>query len=176
MTAFIRPMRNADRQFVISGWSSSYRTSFHAGMLSMASYSDVMHREIARIIDHETTLTLVAEEPGETVDSGKPFLYGFIAARPPDYVYYVYVKAPYREGRRKFNLPQGYAEQLLRACRIEPTRHFSYACRTAYCSELSAKIPLAEFNPLPARYLEHHDRRDHTQRREPLRDVHHPEQ
>lgn len=156
MTAF-RPMAPDDRQFVVSAWSSSYRTSPYAGLLSMASYADVMHREIGLILDHCSTQTIVAEEPGETDHLGRPFLYGFVArhaiAAPDPYVYYVYVKTPYRRGAIK-GLPQGYATRLFAAAGIDPRKRFVYACHTSYCTELARKIPLAELNTLPARFLE----------------------
>lgn len=177
MTARIRPMTSADRDFVVSGWSSSYRESFYAGMLSMETYAEVMHCEIGRVLAHPTTLALVAEEPGETDHAGRPFLYGFVVARQGDvsiptvarsvvgprrggrrkplpYLYYVYVKTAYRRGRERYGLSKGYAAQLFEAAGIDPARPFAYACQTAECFTLATKIPLGEFNPLPARYLE----------------------
>lgn len=163
MTAIIRSMAPSDRQFVISTWSSSYRTSPHAGLLSMATYADVMHREIARIIDHPTTRVLVADEPGETDHEGRPFLYGFGAFGPEwlgtPYIYYLYVKTPYRQGRKRLKLPMGYAAQILGAHGVDHRRPFAYACKTLYCDQLASKIPLATFDPLPARYLETNEQR-----------------
>ena len=176
MTAF-RQMIDADRQFVVSTWSSSYRTSPYAGMLAMDTYADVMHREIDRILDHPSTRTIVADEPGETDHEGRPFLYGFVCVRDLDvavarltlrasaaaaddcgpvranpYVYYVYVKRPYRRGLHN-GLPQAMGTELFRAAGVDPRRPFEYGCHTSYCSQLSRKIPRAQFNPLPARYL-----------------------
>ena len=166
MTAF-RPMIDADRGFVRSAWSSSYRTSPYAGMLSMTTYADVMHREIDLVLDHPTTRTIVADEPGETDHEGRPFLYGFISfraldaaiveltsgtPRPYPYVYYVYTKGPYRRGRHN-GLPQAMATELFGAAGIDPRAPFAFACRTQYCAQLARKIPLGEFNPLPARFL-----------------------
>jgi len=159
VTVSFRPMQPSDRDFVISAWSSSYRTSHYAGLLSMRTYADVMHREIKLIIDHPSTLTIVAEEPGEVDEEGRPFLYGFIARRAaaqrtePPYLYYVYVKTPYRRGRTK-GLEIGYAAQLFRAAGIDPRRPFEYACETSVSLQLARKIPLGEFNSLPARFLE----------------------
>lgn len=156
----IRPFVPPDRDFVISTWSASYRTSHYAGLLSMARYADVMHTEIARIIDHPSTLTLVAEQPGETDEEGRPFLYGFVAAaarhRPesPPYVYYVYVKSPYRRGKERHGMAKGYGQQLLEAVGCKPRAPFRYACQTSISLQLAAKIPLGEWDPLPARYLE----------------------
>lgn len=155
----VRPAQSADRDFIVSTWSSSFRTSVYAGMLSMATYADVMHREIRRILDHPTTLTLVAAEPNETDERGRQFLYGFVSLRQHEsdapYLYYTYVKSPYRQGRSKFNLELGYAAQLFRAARIDPRRPMSYAFKTSMAIQLASKIPLGEWDPLPARYLEH---------------------
>jgi hypothetical protein len=158
MTATIRAALAADRDFIVSSWSSSFRTSVYAGVLSMATYADVMHREVRRILDHPTTLVLVAAEPDELDERGRQFLYGFVAVRQhmattEPYVYYVYVKSPYREGRSK-GLGVGYATQLLRAAGVDPRRSFGYAFKTGMCATLASKIPLGEWNPMPARYLE----------------------
>lgn len=157
MTAACRPMQPADRQFVISGWSSSYRVSDHAGLISMSRWADTMHREVAAILDHPSTRTIVAEEIGEVDHQGRPFLYGFLAyqwlARMQPYVYYVYVKTPFRRGRERLQLDRGYASQLFAAAGIDPRAPFMYACRTDMLGDLARKIPLAEFNPLPARFL-----------------------
>jgi hypothetical protein len=172
LTALIRPMLAVDRQFVLSGWSSSYRTSDRAGMIPMDEYAEVMHRWIGRILDHPSTVTLVAEQPGETVEDGKPFLYGFVCFSPPSYVYYLFVKTSYRRARSRYNLASGYATQLLAATGIDPRSPFEYACHTATVSDLARKIPLAEHNPLPARFLHEHrsstspeEVRRHTRRR-----------
>jgi hypothetical protein len=155
----IRPATPADRDFIVSTWSSSFRTSVYAGPLNMATYADVMHREIRLILDHPTTLTLVAADPVEVDERGRQFLYGFIALRQhierrPPYVYYVYVKAPYRRGRAQFGLELGYATQLFRAARIDPRSPFFYSHPTGWCSTLASKIPLGEWDPMPARFLE----------------------
>ena len=145
----------SDRDFVVSGWSSSFRQSFHAGMLSMESYALVMHREIARILDHPSTETLVAEELGQTDHLGRPFLYGFLTRRRgAPYVYYCYVKSPYRRGQLRHGLRAGYATPLFAAAGIDPRAPFGYACQTPYVSKLARRIPLAQWDPLPARYLE----------------------
>lgn len=165
MTAACRPMQPVDRQFVLSGWSSSYRVSDHAGLISMSRWATVMHREVAAILDHPTTRTLVAEEPGEVDDKGQPFLYGFlvwcelsgaIAGLPPQglpYVYYVFVKTAFRRGRERLGLERGIAAQLFAAAGINPRAPFMYACSTDMLGAMARKIPLAEFNALPARFL-----------------------
>ena len=163
VTASFRRMTAADRDFVISGWSSSYRTSFYAGPISMKRYASVMHVEVADIIDNPRVTTTVAYEPGETIDGTKPLLYGFvtvgdepamISGRHVPHVFYAYVRAPYRRAAQRFGLPAGYATQLLAVAGVDPARPFLYACRTPILAELERKIPLAEFNPLPARFME----------------------
>lgn len=157
MSASCRPAIAEDRAFVVSTWSSSYRLSQHAGLLGMAGYADVMHREVARILDHPSTLTLVAEEPGEVDHEGRPFLYGFLSVRRPDsempYVYYAYVKTAYRRGKARHGLGRGVASLLFAAAGIDPRKPFAYACATKFSETLEREIPRAEFNPLPARYL-----------------------
>lgn len=151
-----RPMAETDRRFVVSGWSSSLRTSNYAGFISMRRWADVMHAEINGAIDHPAVSTLVAEHPGETDHMGRPFLYGFIAWSvslvDAPYVFYVYVKNPYRRGKEK-GMAQGYAAQLFAAAGIDPRAPFSYACSTGMCVQLARKIPLARFDSLPGRYL-----------------------
>lgn len=128
----------------------------------MRDYADIMHGQIDSILSHQSTSVLVAEEEGESDHMGRSFLYGFLAfhrdlnhyvMRSADndtktshpYVYYVYVKSPYRGSH--------YASRLFAAAGIDVSKMFAYACRTPYCADLASKIPLAQFNPLPARYL-----------------------
>lgn len=141
MTIAFRPMVADDRQFVISGWSSSFRTSLYAGIISNATWADVMHREIGRILDRADTRTIVACEPDEFDHLGRQFLYGFAAVRSTGepYVYYCYVKKPYR-GR-------GIAHRLLEAAGVNPECRFGYACPTGPLG----KLPTAKFDPVPAR-------------------------
>lgn len=156
----IRPFTPQDRDFIVSTWSASFRTSHYAGMISMKNYARVMHEEIALVIDHPSTLTLVAEQPGETDEEGRPFLYGFVSAaqrlRPesPPYVYYVYVKSPYRRGKERHQMAKGYGQQLLEAVGVTQRVRFRYGYETSMSIQLAAKIPLGEWDPLPARYLE----------------------
>lgn len=157
VVTLFRPMVEADRVFIVSGWSSSLRTSHYGGFISMKRWAAVMHPEINAAIDHPDVSTIVAEQPGETDHLGRPFLYGFITwssqlIAPMPYVFYVYVKNPYRRGKEK-GLAQGYAAQLFAAAGIDPRKPFGYACSTAACAQLARKMPLAKFDPLPGRYL-----------------------
>lgn len=186
VTAVFRPMLDADREFVVSGWSSSLRTSRWAGMISMVRWADVMHAEIKGILARPSTSVIVAEEPGETIDDVRAWLYGFIAIRTDlamPYVYYVYVKHAFRRARR-LGLPDGYARQLFAAAGIDPAAPFSYGCRTSASEAIAAdlrepdgtiipgtgKIPRAEWDPIPARYEHPHERdRDQEARRQGAR-------
>lgn len=164
MTAF-RRMLPIDRQFVISGWSSSQRTSKTAGLISMVRWSSIMHVEIGALIDRPEVTTIVAYQPGEyiaTLRGPRPFHYGFIAIAPPvetprgelPHVLYCYVKSGFRRARERFGLERGYASQLFAHVGIDPRAPFVYACSTGVVADLVARVPLAEFNPLPARFLE----------------------
>lgn len=158
MTLRFRPMADGERDFVVSGWSSSYRMSHFAGPISMTRYASVMHTEIEALISHPMVETIVAERVGETDHMGRPFLYGFIATskgitrdgRP--YVHYVYVKNPYRRGKQK-GMAHGYAAMLFEAAGIDARKPFVFGHQTATSIALSRKVPHAEFDPLPMRYL-----------------------
>jgi hypothetical protein len=157
MTAY-RSMLDDDLDFVVSGWSSSFRLSPFAGLIDMRTYADVMHRQIAEVLARPSTVVTVAYEPGEIVETPagpRPFAYGFLAQRTDlaaPYVYYVYVKAPYREGRRRLGLELGHAAALFEAAGIDPRSPFRFACRTVIGDQLARKVPLAEWDPLPARF------------------------
>lgn len=152
MTHFsIRPATLADRKFVIDGWISSFRVCYTAGIISMASWHDVMWPEIGRILDRDGTVTLVAEDTGGS-------LLGFICCRPhhsEPWVHYVYTKAGYRKaGAGNLWSGPGIARSLFAAADIDPSRFFVYSCKTPACSRLASKIPLARWNPLVARFDE----------------------
>lgn len=144
MTIAYRPMIPADRQLVISGWSSSYRKSRSAGLIRNSSWARVMHPEIEAYLDMPDTRTIVACEPGELDHLGREFLYGFIATRA-SYVYYCYVKLRYRR--------RGIARGLFDAAGVDPAGAFLYACSTGASEEIrrAGKIPAATFDPVPAR-------------------------
>lgn len=150
-------MLPVDREFVRSTWSSSYRLSDYAGLVPMDRWADVMHPIIDRLLDSPHVRTLVAHEPGEPDHLGRPYLYGFIASSSTlvpgvPYVLYAYVKASYRRGVSKGYAPFG--RLLFEAAGIDPRKRFVYACRTGIVADLASKIPCAEFDPLPARFME----------------------
>lgn len=133
----IRPMIAADRQFVISGWSSSLRMSRDVPLIPMSRWADIMHPVIDAALDRQAARTLVAH--GEV-------LHGFICAEPR-YVLYVYVAQPFRR--------EGVARALFAAAGIDPGAQFGYACRTRASWELLVihrKCPMATYDPYHARF------------------------
>lgn len=149
-----RPATAADRTFVADAWVSSYRTSYAAGLLDMASYHSIMWAQVERYIDRPDVRTVVACESKDP-----SFLYGFICADPtpqveildggrqkswPAMVLYVFVKAGYRRS--------GIARGLFDAVGVDPSRPFLYACKTPIVGRVATKIPLAKWNPLVARF------------------------
>jgi hypothetical protein len=155
MTAY-RPMVEADLEFVISGWSSSYR--LYAGLFAMETYADVMHAELATILARPSTAVTIAHEPGEFVETEngpREFAYGFIATRtdlPEPYIYYVFVKGAYRRARRRLGLEVGHATSLLRAAGIDARRPFRYGAETPLGRRLVRHLPFATYDQLPARF------------------------
>jgi len=150
--ATIRPMTPADRQFVRSGWSASYRTARDLPLIPMKGYADIMHPIIDSYLDDPRVQTLVAAG-----DLG--VLFGFVSVDPrhyvteirnedlelAGYVYYLYVAGPFR-GRR-------IAKQLLAAAGIDRTAAFGFAASTPWSRKLRSKIPFAELDTLRARFL-----------------------
>lgn len=150
-----RPISSqADRDFVVSSWSSSFRTSFAAGILDMEHYAEVMHAQIERYLDRPDVRTIIA-----TPRRDPSTIYGFITADTttqlemledrrtrawPALVYYCYVKAPYRR--------TGIARGLFEAVGVDVRRPFLYLCKTPWTSRLASKAPEAKWQPLVARF------------------------
>lgn len=160
-----------ERRFVLSSWSSSYKASHFAGLITAEDWAEVMHVQLGKILDRPTTRTLVAASADR-----HPFLYGFISGdtsgRLP-IVHYVYVKDGYRsepsgDGREG---PR-YARGLFAALGVDPEDPFLYTCKTPIVSVLgpppwsrqASKIPRATFCPAAARYTNYQERQ-HEQRR-----------
>lgn len=155
-----RPATAADRAFVVSAWSSSYRAS-RDETAPASLYAKQKHEEVAFYLDRARTL--VAH--GET-----GVLFGFITYDPttyavaradPDargrgaprvfvtfhgYVLYTYVAAPFRL--------RGIARRLFADAGINHEQRFGYLCRTRSSWELRSVLPLAEHEPYRARYEE----------------------
>lgn len=158
MTVEFRTMEPRDRDFVISAWSSSYKGSHFAGMLYTEDYADVMHKQIARVLDRAGTTTKIAYEK-----KAREFVYGFIAGdvsgisgsqveptadmpnpRTAPVVFYVYVKSAYRT--------QHIARGLFGALGVDPKEPFLYSCRTEVCRRFGGAIPLGKWDPLIPRF------------------------
>lgn len=179
IVAACRPMAAEDLEFVVSGWSSSFRTSPYAGLLSMARYADIMHRELGEILARPSTAVIVRHDLQRRDPHGRQFLYGFIAARTDlgrPYVYYVYVRTIPPNSSASPIRRQGHATALFAAAGIDPARAFSYACRTAASDALTQpqwvgavpmppKVPHAKWDQLPARYEEPNDQDRQRNRR-----------
>lgn len=153
MTTSNRLALPADRDFIVSGWSSSYRLSDRAGMIAMSRWADTMHREIDDVLARPSASTVTAYD----TDSG--VFQGFICADrnpgPPisdlitsglPIVFYVYVKEAYRR--------EGVARGLFASVGIDPMLPFTYACRTPIVGLLRDKIPFAKHDHLRARFPE----------------------
>jgi hypothetical protein len=137
-----RPATPDDRRFVVSAWSSSYKTAHTAGMIHTDDWATVMHAQIERLIARPDVRTIVAFERKDPT-----FVYGFICGDPTGsvpIVFYVYTKEPYRRS--------GHARGLFGAIGISPLGRFLYACKTAIVPTLTGKIPSARFDPSVARY------------------------
>jgi GNAT superfamily N-acetyltransferase len=137
-----------DLPFVISSWSSSYRTSYYAGLVTMNDWADVMHVQLRKILARPSIVTCVAHDPDEDL-AGSADLLGFIAGDVADrskvpLVLYVFVKAHYRGN--------GVARGLFNALGVDPSKPFDFACKTPVVRELERKIPYARWSPLRARF------------------------
>lgn len=132
-----------DRRFVITTWSSSFKTSYAAGLIQTEDWPTIMHAQIGKVLDRPGATTLVAYERTDP-----SFLYGFASAdvteRGKPIVFYVYVKEPYRRA--------GIARALFAELGINPSLPFVYACKTPAVTHVHDKIPRAKWNPLVARY------------------------
>lgn len=155
-----RPMEHKDdRKFVISSWSTSYRTSYSAGIIDMEHWPEVMHAQIERYLDRPNTRTILAVE-----DDDPMFFYGFASVDTtpqlehqeygatkewPALVYYAFVKLDYR--RRKI------ARRTLAAAGVDMGSRFLYVCKTPMSARLAPKMPLAKWNALHARFSDRKD-------------------
>ena len=142
MTIAYRTALSSDRRFVVSAWSSSYKSANAAGMIWHEDWSTIMHGQIEKLLDRPGIRTAIAYE-----NTDPDFVYGFICGDTPDeppVVMYVYVKEPYRKA--------GNARGMFAELGFDPRGSFVYACRTAVVSRLADKIPRARWSPEVARY------------------------
>jgi len=140
----------ADRHFVVSSWTQSYRTAFTAGFIQEEDWYRVMDEQVAKAMARPDVRTVVAAEGGG--------LYGFITAdveERPALVYYVYVKAAYRRGGHGRLWDRGLARQLFAAVGVDPALPFHYVCSTPMVRTLERKIPMAAWRPLFGRFDKH---------------------
>jgi len=151
VTVHIRPATDDDRAFVLSNWSSSYRSSQDVSYVPMRRYA-AMYRPVFE--EHfDAARVLVAH--GEL-----GVLMGFIVYDPSSYgvrrngvvvnvdgyVLYVCVGEDFRR--------RGIAKKLFAAAGIPPTSRFAYAARTRWSWLLRHKIPAAVYDTYRARYDE----------------------
>ena len=146
-----RPAIADDRDFIVSGWSASLRSSRDIPLVPMDTYAATFRP----IVEHHLAVASALVAHGEA-----GVLFGFLAYDPTTYVamlgrrratlygyvLYAYVAAPFRR--------RGVARRLFAAAGILPDQRFGYACRTRSSWELRSKIPLAEYEPFRARYEE----------------------
>lgn len=160
-----RPITTADdRRFVLSAWSSSYKRSHHAGLITSEDWTAIMHGQIGKIIDRPTTRTIIAYSLPSTLIA---FISGDTSHQTP-VVHYVYVKDPYRSEAMvdADGFPVGprtgprHARALFRELGVDPTARFLFTCRTYVCTELQDKIPAARFTPAAARYTDYHEHQE----------------
>jgi GNAT superfamily N-acetyltransferase len=142
MTISHRPALTADRQFIVTTWSASYKKSHSAGLVTADDWAGIMHPQLEKILDRTDARAMIATEK-----SDPDFFYGWIAGDTSEsvpVVYFVYVKQPYRR--------TGIARGLLKAFGVDPSRPFVYVCKTGIVATLSPKIPFARFNNNEVRY------------------------
>ena len=142
MTIAHRAATKADRDFMIATWSISYKRSHSAGLIQADDWAAVMRPQFEKILDRPGMRAILAYE-----QDSPDFFYGWIAGdttQTVPIVAYVYVKEAYRLG--------GIARGLFGAFGVDPTKSFTYACKTGIVTELSAKIPFARFNNNDIRY------------------------
>lgn len=141
-----RPALAADRAFIVSGWSSSYRESRDC-TTPMAMYARHKHEEVESHISRVGAQVLVAETSvlaGFLCFETDARIVDELGAAVADYVFYVYVAQPFRK--------RGVARGLFRAAGIDPASRFHYACRTLSSWELRSETPMARYSPYYARY------------------------
>lgn len=136
----------ADRRFIVSTWSSSYKKSHQAGIIHTDRWAEKMHPEFNGILELPDARTLIAYE-----ETDPDFFYGWIAGDTSEntpVVFYVYVKESYRRA--------GIARALFGALGIDPTKYFVYVCGVPLAKTL---VPHARFNPNEVRYPKESRRR-----------------
>lgn len=139
MKLSFRPALAADRPFVVSTWSSSFKKSHSAGIIHTDDWAALMRPQLEKVLDRDEARTLIACDKDDA-----NYFYGWIAGDTSEstpVVFYVYVKEPYRRS--------GIARQLFAALGVDPSRYFVYVCGAPLAIRL---VPHARFNPNEVRY------------------------
>lgn len=154
MNVLYRDATPADRHFVVSSWTQSYRTAFTAGMIQDDDWYRVMDPQVMKALERPDVRTVVA--CSSTATDHIADLFGFITVdteeRPP-LVYYCYVKEAYRRaGNGRLWDGPGLARQLFAAVGVDPAQPFHYVCSTPSVRTLQRKIALSRWRPLFGRF------------------------
>lgn len=149
-----RAATEPDMRFVVDAWCSSYKTSFSSGLIQIEDWFPIMIGQIEKVVarpDVVVTLACIADEQPPADIAG--FIVADTSEQPP-LVYYVFVKAHYRRGRR-LGMATGIGEQLFEAIGVHLDKPFNYVCQTLTALQLRVKMPLAKWAPLLGRYPKH---------------------
>ncbi|HEY4056668.1 MAG TPA: hypothetical protein VGM39_08665 [Kofleriaceae bacterium] len=150
----VREATAADRHFIVSSWTQSYRTAFTAGLIQAEDWYPIMDAQVEKVLARPDVRTMVAHDPNET--DGIADLLGFLTAdvaEIPPLVYYCYTKVSYRRaGRGRIWDGPGVTRALFDAFGIDPERPFNYVCSTPMARTLARKIPMAKWQPLLGRF------------------------
>jgi GNAT superfamily N-acetyltransferase len=160
---------DADRQFIVSGCSSSLRMTRDLPLITMEDYAEIMHWQFGKALARPRAQTIVAEGSVLagfiTFERGARLVDERGILETADYVYYIYVAGPFRRN--------GVARALFHAAGIDPRARFHYAARTQASWELRKYVPLAKYSSLYARYSpeenERHEREHARQATRPRR-------
>lgn len=157
MTVAFRKLEAGDRRFVLDAWASSYRLSHFAGLVSVADWYRIMDEQIGKLLDRRGVATTVAyDDDADTAVELNGFITvdltgfkqedgsGSLQRVDQPYVFYCFVKKDYRR--------RGIARALFRAAGVDPRKPFTFACKVPLVRRLERLIPMARFNPLPARF------------------------
>ena len=138
MKILYHPATAADRPFILSDCSRSYKHSHSAGMTPEELWAENAHKSIAVYLDRPTTITIMACDPAnQEVRLG--FVCADIVSRTFPYVYYLYVAQPFRRMR--------IANALLARAGVDRSKPLTFLCKTPTSIKLAAKAPLAKHDP-----------------------------
>lgn len=138
-----------DRKFILATWSSSYKKSHSAGLITADDWADIMRPQFEKHLNRIDARALIAYDRNDP-----DFFYGWIAGDTSEstpVIYYTYVKEAYRRS--------GIARALFKAFGVDPSGYFVYVCGTPDAIQMQRKIPRARFNPNEVRYPKENRRR-----------------